>query len=72
MSIAAHETKFRFLPRRQFGLDTCEQRLVNMLTAELLAARAREAALLREKSELSRRQVMLAQEFEHGSSTVCN
>jgi two-component system, sensor histidine kinase PdtaS len=65
MSIAAHETKFRFLPRRRFGLDTCEQRLVNMLTAELLAARAREAALLREKSELSRRQVMLAQEFEH-------
>ena len=36
-----------------------------MLTAELLAARAREAALLREKSDLSRRQVMLAQEFEH-------
>jgi len=65
MSIAAHETKFQFLPRRQFGLDTCEQRLVNMLTAELLAARAREAALLREKSDLSRRQVMLAQEFEH-------
>ena len=59
MSIAAHETKFQFLPRRRFGLDACEQSLVNMLTAKLLAARAREAAWLREKSDLSRRQVML-------------
>ena len=64
MSIAAHETKFQFPPRRPFGLDTCEQRL-DMLTAELVAARAREAALFREKNDLSRRQVMLAQEFEH-------
>ena len=36
-----------------------------MLAAELQAALAREQVLLREKHELSQRQVMLAQEFEH-------
>jgi len=65
MSIAAHETKFQFPWLCAVGLDTREQRLVNELRAELLAARAREAALLREKQDLSQRQVMLAQEFEH-------
>ena len=65
MSIAAHNTKFQFPPWHVLGRDTREQRLVNALTAELLAARAREAALLREKHDLSQRQVMLAQEFEH-------
>ena len=39
------------------GLDT--------LKAELQGALAREQVLLQEKHELSRRQVMLAQEFEH-------
>ena len=65
MSIAAHETEFQFPSRHVVGRDTREQKLVNALTAELLAARAREAALLREKRDLSQRQVMLAQEFEH-------
>ena len=35
------------------------------LAAELQASLAREKALLREKSELSQRQALLAQEFEH-------
>jgi hypothetical protein len=65
MSIAAHETKFQFPWLPAVGLDTRERKLVNELRAELLAARAREAALLREKQDLSQRQVMLAQEFEH-------
>jgi len=42
-----------------------EQTQYDALTAELLAARAREDALLREKSDLLQRQDMLAQEFEH-------
>jgi two-component sensor histidine kinase len=65
MSIAAHDTRFQFPWLRAVGLDTREQRLVKALTAELLAARRREAALLRKQQDLSQRQVMLAQEFEH-------
>lgn len=42
-----------------------EERQIDELTAALRAARAREEILLREKQELTQRQVMLAQEFEH-------
>ena len=41
-----------------------EQRL-NELTVELQASLAREVALLRDKHDLSQRQAMLTQEFEH-------
>jgi two-component system, sensor histidine kinase PdtaS len=42
-----------------------EQTQYDALNAELVAARAREDALLLEKSDLLRRQDMLAQEFDH-------
>jgi two-component sensor histidine kinase len=42
-----------------------QQKRVAAITAELTDALAREAALLREKDELLRRQNMLTQEFEH-------
>jgi len=65
MSMAARENKFQFPSLRTRWLDTREQTLVRSLTAELLAAREREAALLAEKRDLSQRQIVLAQEFEH-------
>jgi two-component sensor histidine kinase len=49
----------------RFERDGVDQKQHDALTAELQAARAREQALLREKHDLSQRQVMLAQEFEH-------
>jgi len=52
---------FRFFQRR----GTRQQNQHDALTAELQAARARETAWLREKSELLQRQDMLTQEFEH-------
>jgi len=45
--------------------DRSSQKGLNALTAELQEALAREQVLLQEKAELSRRQVMLTQEFEH-------
>jgi two-component sensor histidine kinase len=42
-----------------------QQKRVAAITAELTDALAREAALLRDKDELLRRQNMLAEEFEH-------
>jgi two-component sensor histidine kinase len=50
----------RALPR-----DRDSQKRLDALTAELQEALSREQMLLQEKDELSRRQVMLAQEFEH-------
>jgi hypothetical protein len=47
------------------GRDTRQQNQHDALTAELQAARARETAWLREKSDLLQRQDMLTQEFEH-------
>ena len=62
MSISGspHETVFQFPSRRAL-----KQKQHNTLTAKLQAALAREQRLIREKRELSKRQVMLAQEFEH-------
>ena len=65
MSIRASETGFRFPSPKEVRRAPREQKLVGVLAAELLAARAREATLLREKRDLSKRQIMLAQEFEH-------
>ena len=45
--------------------DRHDQKPYKVLAAELEAALAREEACLREKNELSERQVMLTQEFEH-------
>jgi hypothetical protein len=62
MSISGspHETVFQFPSRRAL-----KEKQDNTLTAKLQAALAREQRLIREKHELSKRQVMLAQEFEH-------
>jgi two-component system, sensor histidine kinase PdtaS len=49
----------------RFERDGGDQKQHDALTAELQAALAREQVLLREKRDLSQRQVMLAQEFEH-------
>jgi len=63
MSGQTHETSFpihlRSVPLRQ------DQKSYDVLAAELEAALAREETCLREKNELSERQAMLAQEFEH-------
>jgi two-component system, sensor histidine kinase PdtaS len=62
ISVSAKESVFWFPRARAIRR---EQTQYDALSAELLAARAREEALLREKSDLLRRQDMLAQEFEH-------
>jgi len=59
------EAVFQFPWRRAGERDTFEPAQHAALIAELQAARAREEAWLREKSDLFRRQDMLAQEFEH-------
>jgi two-component system, sensor histidine kinase PdtaS len=64
-SILAQEAVFQFPWSRGGECDTFEQAQHAALIAELQAARAREEAWLREKSDLFRRQDMLAQEFEH-------
>jgi len=60
ISVSAKESVFWF-PRARAVRR--EQTQYDALTAELLAARAREEALLCEKLDLLRRQDMLAQEF---------
>jgi len=64
-SISAQEAVFQFPWSRAGERDTYEQAQHAALIAELQAVRAREEAWLREKSDLFRRQDMLAQEFEH-------
>jgi two-component sensor histidine kinase len=64
-SISANVSAFQFLRSRADERDTYEQAQYTALIAELQATRAREDALLREKSDLLHRQEMLAQEFEH-------
>lgn len=59
-SVSAQEAVFQFPWGRAVERD-----LRHSLTAELRAARVRENAWLREKSDLLQRQDMLAQEFEH-------
>ncbi len=63
MSVA--KTEFLFPSRLVLGLDTREQKERETLTAELRGVLAREQTLLREKRDLSQRQLMLTQEFEH-------
>ena len=65
MSTTTHETEFLFPPRREPGRNIREQKRHDALMAELQASRAREDVLLREKRDLSQRQVLLTQEFEH-------
>ena len=65
-SIPAQETILQFpWGRAALESDSREQTRHDALTAELQVARAREKAWLREKSDLLRRQDILAQEFEH-------
>jgi two-component system, sensor histidine kinase PdtaS len=65
MSNASTDSLITFPPGRASGHDAREQNQYQALAAELQASRARESALLRDKHELSQRQIMLAQEFEH-------
>ena len=60
-----HETEFLFPSRSEPGRNIRERKRHDALKTELQASRAREDVLLREKSDLSQRQVLLAQEFEH-------
>jgi two-component sensor histidine kinase len=60
-SVSSQETVFQFPWGRAVERDLRH----DALTAELRAARVRENAWLREKSDLLQRQDMLAQEFEH-------
>ncbi len=62
MSITT-ETMVPFPTRRAIGQRGRKQ--FDAMAAELQAALAREQALLADKHELSQRQMMLAQEFEH-------
>ena len=65
MSDRATESGLPIPFRRALLRDRNSQKEYDALTAELQAALAREQVLLQEKHELSQRQVMLAQEFEH-------
>jgi two-component sensor histidine kinase len=64
-SISTQETVFQFPWGRTLERNSRERTRHDALTAELQAAHAREKAWLREKSDLLRRQDILAQEFEH-------
>jgi len=64
-TIPTPEPVFRFPWGGWVWLDSREQKLQDTLAAELQAARAREEALIREKSDLLARQDIMAQEFEH-------
>jgi two-component system, sensor histidine kinase PdtaS len=64
-SISGQESVFQFPWGSGVGRDTRDQTQHDALTAELQAARARETAWRREKSDLLQRQDMLTQEFEH-------
>ena len=61
----ATESGFPILFQRGGLGDQSTQKGLDALTKELRDALAREQVLLREKDELSRRQAMLTQEFEH-------
>ena len=61
----ASESEFPISLRGAFVRDLQEPKSYDALAAELQAALAREATCLQEKNELSRRQAMLAEEFEH-------
>jgi len=61
----ATESGFPILFQRAVLRDRSSQKGLDALTKELREALAREQVLLREKDELSRRQAILTQEFEH-------
>jgi len=65
MSDRATETDLPISFRRALPRDRSMQKEHAALTAELQAALAREQVLQQEKHELSQRQGMLTQEFEH-------
>jgi len=64
-SISAHEPLFRFPKRRMVERDPIDHSRYDALETELRASLAREQALRDDKHDLSQRQSMLAQEFEH-------
>jgi two-component sensor histidine kinase len=64
-SISARESVFRFPEGRTVERNTIDQSRYDALAAELRASLAREKVLRKEKHDLSQRQEMLAQEFEH-------
>jgi two-component sensor histidine kinase len=65
MSDRATESGLPISFRRALAADGNGQENHGALAAQLQAALAREQVLLQEKHEMSQRQVMLAQEFEH-------
>ena len=65
MSGQTSEASFPILLRSVPVRDRQDRKPYDVLAAELEAALAREETCLREKTELSERQAMLAQEFEH-------
>jgi two-component sensor histidine kinase len=65
MGSRADESEFPISLRGAFFEDPHDRTPYDVLAAELQAALAREATCLEEKNELSRRQAMLAEEFEH-------
>jgi two-component sensor histidine kinase len=64
-TVSTRENVFQFPWWLATGRNTREQKRVDTLTAELQASLAREEVLLRDKHDLSQRQAMLAQEFDH-------
>jgi two-component sensor histidine kinase len=64
-NISTRENVFQFPWWLATGRNTRDQKRLDELTAELQASLAREEGLLRDKDDLSQRQAMLAQEFEH-------
>jgi two-component system, sensor histidine kinase PdtaS len=64
-NISTRENEFQFPWWLATGRNTRDQKRRDELTAELQASLAREEGLLRDKDDLSQRQAMLAQEFEH-------
>jgi two-component sensor histidine kinase len=65
MSGAARQSDIQFPSLHAIEGDMREQLERDALRAELQVSRAREAALILERDELSQRQAMLTQEFEH-------
>ena len=65
ISGSTHKTAFRFPSLAPIARDWGDDKLLDALTAELHAARAREAEFVREKRDLTQRHVLLANEFEH-------
>lgn len=65
MSTIERETGYQFPSRRMAGPISHIQKKSDALVVELREALEREQVLLMEKQELSQRQIMLAEEFEH-------